>query len=152
VLVLLSLPRFNEALKDVFGDDAPHARLRDVSAFADPRLTTLLEQLKEETGRPAASALLVRGLAQALAVHVAREYTRCVAPASPRIHQERDHDRERGGLFQPEPLRAAFSKGNGTIAHGLPASALSRRLNVASLDPRARITATGRSRWRGPRR
>jgi AraC family transcriptional regulator len=34
VLVILGLPLFNEALQDVFGDDAPHARLRDVSAFA----------------------------------------------------------------------------------------------------------------------
>ena len=75
VLVTLSVPLFNVALEEVFGDDAQHARLRDVSAFADPRLTTLLEQLKEETKRPTASALLVRGLAQALAVHVAREYT-----------------------------------------------------------------------------
>lgn len=75
VLVVLSLPLFNEALQEVFGDDAPSARLRDVSGFADPQLTTLLEQLKQETKRPAASALLVRGLAQALAVHIAREYT-----------------------------------------------------------------------------
>ena len=75
VLVVLSLPLFNEALQEVFGDNARHARLRDVSAFADPRLTALLEQLKEEAKRPSASALLVRGLAQALAVHIAREYT-----------------------------------------------------------------------------
>ncbi len=75
VLVTLSLPLFNEALQEVFGDDAPHARLRDVSAFADPRLTSLLEQLKAETKRPTASPLLVRGLAQALAVQLARDYT-----------------------------------------------------------------------------
>ena len=75
VLVILSLPLFNEALHEVFGDDAPHARLRDVSGFADPKLTTLLEQLREETKRPTASALLVRGLAQALAMHLARDYT-----------------------------------------------------------------------------
>lgn len=42
---------------------------------ADPRLTTLLEQLKEETTRYPPSGLLIRGRAQALAVHVAREYT-----------------------------------------------------------------------------
>ena len=31
VLVVLSLPLFNEALEDLFGADAEHARLRDVS-------------------------------------------------------------------------------------------------------------------------
>ena len=75
VLVLLSLPLFNAALEDVFGAEAVNARLRDVSGFEDPPLTSLLQQLREEANRRSASVLLVRGIAQAIAVHLARNYT-----------------------------------------------------------------------------
>ena len=75
VLVLLSLPLFNEALQEVFGANAANARLRDLSGFEDPQLIPLLQQLREEAARPVASGLLVRGLAQAIAIHLARNYT-----------------------------------------------------------------------------
>jgi AraC family transcriptional regulator len=75
VLVLLSLPLFNEALQEVFGANAENARLRDVSGFEDPDLVPLLQQLLKEATRPAASRLLVRGIGQAIAVHLARNYT-----------------------------------------------------------------------------
>jgi AraC family transcriptional regulator len=74
VLVLLSVPLFNEALREVFGKNAAHARLRDISGFEDPQLVPLLQQLRDEAGRPKASRLLVRGLAQAIAIHLARNY------------------------------------------------------------------------------
>jgi len=74
VLVLLSLPLFNEALEDVFGANAEHARLRDVSGFEDPHLIPLLQKLREEAMRPSASRLFVRGIAQAIAIHLARNY------------------------------------------------------------------------------
>jgi hypothetical protein len=64
VLVLLSVPLFNEALQDVFGVNAEHARLRDVSGFEDQHLVQLLQQLREDAKRPAASHLLVRGVGQ----------------------------------------------------------------------------------------
>jgi AraC family transcriptional regulator len=75
VLVLLSLPLFNEALQEVFGANAANARLRDLSGFEDPHLIPLLQQLREEATRSAASPLFVRGIAQAIAVHLARNYT-----------------------------------------------------------------------------
>ena len=75
VLVLLSLPLFNEALREVFGANGAHARLRDLSGFEDPHLVPLLAQLRAEAARPAASRLFVRGLAQAVAIHLARNYT-----------------------------------------------------------------------------
>jgi AraC family transcriptional regulator len=75
VLVLLSLPLFNEALRDVFGANATNARLRDLSGFEDPQLIPLLQQLRAEATRPASSRLFVRGIAQAIAVHLARNYT-----------------------------------------------------------------------------
>jgi AraC family transcriptional regulator len=74
-LVFLSVPLFNEALQDVFGANAGNARLRDMSGFEDPHLVSLLEQLREEAARPKASRMLVRGIAQALAIHLARKYT-----------------------------------------------------------------------------
>lgn len=75
VLVLLSLPLFNEALAEVFGADATNARLSDVSGFEDPGLVPLLQQLRADAARPVSSSLLVRGLAQAIAIHLARNYT-----------------------------------------------------------------------------
>ena len=75
MLVLLGVPLFNEALQEVFGANAANARLRDLSGFEDPLLIPLLQQLREEAARPAASALFVRGLAQAIAIHLARNYT-----------------------------------------------------------------------------
>ncbi|HET7238839.1 MAG TPA: helix-turn-helix domain-containing protein, partial [Terrimicrobiaceae bacterium] len=74
VLVLLSLPIFNEALEDVFGANAEHAHLRDVSGFEDPDLIPFLQKLREEAMRSSASRVFVRGIAQAIAVHLARNY------------------------------------------------------------------------------
>jgi AraC family transcriptional regulator len=73
VLVMLSLALFQEALTEVFGKDAPQARLRDLSGFEDPALTGLLQQLREEAGRREASRLLVRGLAQGPAAQPRRQ-------------------------------------------------------------------------------
>jgi AraC family transcriptional regulator len=73
-LVLLSLPLFSEGLKDVLGDNAAHAHLRDLSGFEDPHLLPLLQLLREEALRPAASQLFVRGVGHAIAVHLARNY------------------------------------------------------------------------------
>ncbi len=75
VIVLLSVPLFEEALSDVFGSNAPHAQLRDVSAFEDSALILLMSQLKDEAARPTASPLFVRGIGHAIAVHLARNYT-----------------------------------------------------------------------------
>jgi AraC family transcriptional regulator len=74
VLVLLSLPLFKEALEDVFGANAEHALLRDVSGFEDPDLIPFLQKLREEAMRSSASRVYVRGIAQAIAVHLARNY------------------------------------------------------------------------------
>jgi AraC family transcriptional regulator len=74
VLVLISVPLFNEALRDVFGANASNARLRDLSGFEDPPLIPLLQQLRDEASRPAASRLFVRGIAQAISIHLARNY------------------------------------------------------------------------------
>lgn len=74
-VVLLSVPLFEEAMADVFGANAPYAKLRDVSAVEDAQLVSLIAQLKAEAERPAASPLFVRSIACAIAVHLARTYT-----------------------------------------------------------------------------
>jgi AraC family transcriptional regulator len=74
MLVFVELPVLQRALDEVFGDDAPHARLRDASAFNDEGLNSLLGLLREELMRGQASPLFVQALAQMIAVHLARSY------------------------------------------------------------------------------
>lgn len=75
VLVIVSMALFQEALEEVFGANAKYARLRDVSGFEDEHLTALLQELREEAERTTSSPMLVRGIAQAIAVHLARNYS-----------------------------------------------------------------------------
>jgi AraC family transcriptional regulator len=70
--VFLELPLLERALEEIFGADAAHARLRDISAFTDAALNSLMERLHEELMRRKASPLFVQGIAQAIAVHLAR--------------------------------------------------------------------------------
>ena len=74
MLVFVELPVLQRALEEVFGDDAAHARLRDASAFNDEGLNSLLGLLREELLRGQASPLFVQGIAQTLAVYLARNY------------------------------------------------------------------------------
>lgn len=80
VHVIISLRLFNEALQEVYGDDAEHAYLQDISGLEDPGLVHLLEHLKGEVTRPTASQLFVRGIAAAIAIHLARNYTELTKP------------------------------------------------------------------------
>ncbi len=72
--VFIELPLLKRALEEVFGDDAAHARLRDISAFTDVALNSLMERLREELMRRKASPLFLQGIAQAIAIHLARNY------------------------------------------------------------------------------
>jgi AraC family transcriptional regulator len=72
--VFIELPLLQRAMEEVFGADAEHARLRDLSAFTDDALDSSMEQLRDELTRPQASPLYVQGLAQLIAVHLARNY------------------------------------------------------------------------------
>jgi AraC family transcriptional regulator len=73
----LGLPVFARAIEEVFEENVGTIHLRDVSGFKDTFLAALLEGLRGEvsSGRPA-SPLFVEGVAQALAVHLARNYTK----------------------------------------------------------------------------
>jgi AraC family transcriptional regulator len=74
MLVFVELPVLQRALEEVFGEDAAQARLRDVSAFTDDALDSLMQRLRDELIRPQASSLFVEAIAQAIAVHLARNY------------------------------------------------------------------------------
>jgi AraC family transcriptional regulator len=76
MIVSLALPVFSRAMKDVFGKDAEAVSLRDISGFQDAFLACLMERLLVELrlGHQA-SSFFVQGAAQALAVHLARNYT-----------------------------------------------------------------------------
>ncbi|HEY5894480.1 MAG TPA: AraC family transcriptional regulator [Chthoniobacterales bacterium] len=89
MMVLLGLPLLQRAMEDVFGADAIHTQLRDVSGFTDATLDWLLERLRGELMRRKASPLFVQGIAEAIAVHLARNYavtideSRCGSPSLP---------------------------------------------------------------------
>jgi AraC family transcriptional regulator len=72
--VFIELPLLQRALEEVFGADAAQARLRDESAFTDDGLNSLMERLRAELTRRQASPLFVQGVAQLIAVHLARNY------------------------------------------------------------------------------
>src|SRR5262249_54281299 len=74
MLVFVELPLLERALEEVFGADAAQARLRDVSATTDDVLESLMERLRDELTRLQASPLFVQGIAQAIAIHLARDY------------------------------------------------------------------------------
>jgi len=74
MFVFVELPLLQRALEEVFGADADRAQLRDNSAFIDVALDSLMERLRDELTRPPASPLFVQGIAQAIAIHLARNY------------------------------------------------------------------------------
>jgi len=76
--VFIELPLLQRALEEVFGNDAAHARLRDISAFTDVALDSLMKRVHEELLRRHASALFLQGIAQAIAIHLARNYAELV--------------------------------------------------------------------------
>jgi AraC family transcriptional regulator len=74
IAVFVELPVLQRAFEEVFGADVEKAQLRDVSAFADVALDSLMERLRDELMRQQASPLFVQGIAQAIAIHLARNY------------------------------------------------------------------------------
>ena len=76
--VFIELPLLERALAEVFGADANHVQLREVSGFTDAPLNSLMEQLHGEMMRRKASPLFVQGIAQAIAIHLARNYAKLV--------------------------------------------------------------------------
>jgi AraC family transcriptional regulator len=76
--VFIELPLLQRALEEVFGADITHVRLRNISAFTDVALSSLMERVQEELMRRHASALFLEGIAQAIAIHLARNYAESI--------------------------------------------------------------------------
>ena len=74
MFVFVELSLLQRALEEAFGADASQAQLRDISAFTDDALNSLMERLRDELMRPQASPLFVQGIAQAIAIYLARNY------------------------------------------------------------------------------
>ena len=72
--VFIALPLLQRAFEEVFEAAVANVRLRDVSAFTDMALNSLMERLREELMRRHASPLFLQGIAQAIAIHLARNY------------------------------------------------------------------------------
>jgi AraC family transcriptional regulator len=78
MFVFIELPVLRRALEEVFGADAEKAQLRDGSAFTDDALSSFMERLRDELMGGQASQLFVSGIAQAIAIHLARNYAETV--------------------------------------------------------------------------
>lgn len=74
VLCLISVPLFERAVVETYGERSAEAHLRNASAVDDPGLLALLAPLRAELNVQPGSTLLVTGLAQAIAVYLARHY------------------------------------------------------------------------------
>jgi len=81
--VFIGLPLLQRAMAEVFGTVAPPARLRDLSAFSDGVLNAYLAQVHAELLRKEASPLFLQGIAQAIAIHLARNYAETSPVALP---------------------------------------------------------------------
>ncbi len=86
--VFVELPVLERALEEVYGADAEKAQLRDISAFTDDALNAFVERLRDELMREDASQLFVAAIAQAIAIHIARNYAeridaRTLSPSLP---------------------------------------------------------------------
>lgn len=79
--VFVELPLLRRALEEVFGEEAAHVRLRDLSAFTDVALDSMMERLREELARRKASPIFVQGIAQAVAIHLVRNYAEPIRQA-----------------------------------------------------------------------
>lgn len=74
MFVFVELPILQRAFEELFGANSEKVKLRDGSAFRDEALNSLMEHLRNELMRDEASQLFVSGMAQAIAIHLARHY------------------------------------------------------------------------------
>jgi AraC family transcriptional regulator len=121
--VYLSLPLYERARKEVWGDAAPARPLRDISSQNDPLLSMFLGQLRAELmANHAPSALFVQGIAQSLAVYLVRTYTDTLA--RPLRHH-------RAGL-SAFTLRKVTSLMERQLARGIELDRLARAADISA--------------------
>jgi hypothetical protein len=57
--VFIELSLLQRAMEEVFGDDAPHAQLRDISAFTDATLDAWMEQVNAGVASPESEPVVI---------------------------------------------------------------------------------------------
>lgn len=72
--IYLGIPLLEKAIHEVLGRSVEAVRLREVSGGRDDGLSVLLEQVRLELTGLRASPLYLQGLAQCIAIHLARSY------------------------------------------------------------------------------
>lgn len=72
--IYLGIPLLDKAIHEVLGGSVEAVRLREVSGGRDDGLSVLLEQVRLELTGHRASPLYLQGLAQCIAIHLARSY------------------------------------------------------------------------------
>jgi AraC family transcriptional regulator len=72
MFVFVALALIQRAFDEIFGGNSMYAQLKDVSGFDDVAMSLFVQQLRSELAREQASPLLVQGIGQAVAVHLAR--------------------------------------------------------------------------------
>lgn len=82
--IYLGVPLLEKALHEVLGGPVEAVRLREVSGGRDEGLSVLLEQVRLELMGRGASPLYLQGLAQCIAVYLARNYLDSSADDRPR--------------------------------------------------------------------
>lgn len=82
--IYLGVPLLEKAIHEVLGGPAEAVRLREVSGGRDEGLSVLLEHVRLELMGRGASPLYLQGLAQCIAVYLARNYLDSSADDRPR--------------------------------------------------------------------
>lgn len=72
--IYLGIPLLEKATHEVLGGSIDAVRLREISGGNDDGLSVLLEQVRLELMEHRPSALYLQGLAQCVAIHIARRY------------------------------------------------------------------------------
>jgi AraC family transcriptional regulator len=109
VLVVFSMPIFERALQELYGEKAAESHFRNMSGIDDVKLVALLKCLRSELSEPAASALFVSSMAHVIAVHLARHYVDSGASQLPEGSALPSYKLRRIILWMSEHLAESFS-------------------------------------------
>lgn len=135
VLVLLSMPIFDTAMRELYGEKAPQAHFRNKSGVRDAQLVALLQCLRSELPQPLPSALYVSSMAHAIAVHLARHYVDTGASLLPESSALPSYKLRLVTLWMSEHLADTFSLATLAELAGISESHFNRLFRKATGMP-----------------